>query len=607
MRRIRVISLWILGAAAVTAAGIAVARFADRPVASAAVVVEGPDPDVEGYDTDPEVRKQSWPAFAVHAAPFLARHCAGCHAQGRPKGKIALAFPDEAAATADLAVWAKVDAAVRSGRMPPSGCSRPDPSELEAFTAWLDWALSGGAGSGAKNPGRVTLRRLNRAEYNNTVRDLVGVQFRPADDFPADDSGDGFDTLGDVLSVSPTLIEKYLAAAETVVEAVAADPLLWQRLSRPPVEDYIPFVLRGVPPQRDPAVKGLRLEAIDDQATAKAMEIDRAYYALQAFADRAYRRPITHEEMYRLMRFVEAASAEGEGVDAGLKLAYKAVLISPYFLFKMEPDPQPAGPESDRRLTDFEVATRLSYSLWSSMPDDDLFRLAASGKLRDPRTLAAQVRRMLRDPKSRALAEHFAGQWLQTRALIEVTRDRASFPGFDEDLRQAMREETELFFDHVLRTDQSILDLLTAEYTFVNERLARHYGLLGVTGREFRCVSLAGTGRAGVLTHASVLTVTSGPTQTSPVKRGKWVLENVLGTPPPPPPPGADNLKDPGDAATTLRQRLDLHRSKAECATCHARMDPLGYGLENFDALGAWRDRDGSVPVDASGTLPDRR
>jgi hypothetical protein len=222
--------------------------------------------------------------------------------------------------------------------------------------------------------------------------------------------------------------------------------------------------------------------------------------------------------------------------------------------------------------------------------------------------LAAQVRRMLKDPKSRALAEYFAGQWLQTRALAEAARDPVRFPGFDADLVRAMRIETELYFDHIVREDRGVVELLTADYTFVNERLARHYGIAGVSGEEFRKVSLAGTGRAGVLTHASVLTVTSGPTRTSPVRRGKWLLENVLGTPAPTPPPGVDGLKDDhGGKPATLRERFDRHRSRAECAACHARLDPLGFGLENFDAVGAWRDRDGELPIDASGMLPDGR
>ncbi len=555
------------------------------------------DSDVDEEDTD--LATESPPlTFATQVAPLLRRYCTDCHGVGKAKGGFSLtAHLDEASPSIAPDAWDRVARVIRSGQMPPAGRPRPEPTELATLTVWLDQTAAR-----FRNPGRVTLRRLNRAEYNNTIRDLVGVTFQPADDFPADDSGDGFDTLGDVLSVSPTLIEKYLTAAETVVEAVAADANLWHRLRTPPVEDHVPYVLRGAPPQRDNAVKGNRVET-----NVHAAEIDRAYFALQAFADRAYRRPITHSEMARLMRFVEAALNNGEAADAGLKLAFKAILVSPHFLFRVEPD-LPPGPDPDRPLTDFELASRLSYFLWSSMPDDELIRLAAAGKLHAPSTLAAQVRRMLRNPKSRALAENFAGQWLQTRALTEVTRDPARFPEFDADLLRAMRQETELFFDHVVREDRSILELLSADYTFVNERLAHHYGIGGVTGADFRRVSLAGTNRRGVLTHASVLTVTSGPTRTSPVKRGKWVLENLLGTPAPPPPPGVDTLQDDrGGKPATLREQLDRHRSRAECASCHARLDPLGYGLENFDAVGAWRDRDADHPIDPSGTLPDGR
>jgi hypothetical protein len=559
------------------------------------------DPDIDQPDDDPTGTEPPL-SFATHAAPFLTRYCASCHSGERPKGGIVLDYPDTIAASADRLVWEKVSAAIRSGRMPPTGRPQPKSSESETFLAWTDRAAVG-----PPTPGRVTLRRLNRAEYNNTIRDLVGVALSPANDFPVDDSGDGFDTNADVLSVSPILIEKYLSAAEAIVDAAAKNPTVWQRLTHPPLEDFIPFVLRGSPPLRADAVKGQRFEPADDAAIAHTAEIDRTIYALQAFADRAFRRPVTHVEMGRLMRFVETALANGDGVGAGFKLALTAVLVSPHFLFRVEIDP-PDEPGSDRRLTDFELATRLSYFLWSSMPDEELFRLAARGKLGDTRVLVSQVRRMLRDPKSRTLAENFAGQWLQTRALAEATRAPTRFPGFDDDLRWAMRQETELFFDHIAREDRSVLDLLTGEYTFVNECLARHYGIPGIEGGHFRRVSLSGTGRAGVLTHASVLTVTSGPTRTSPVRRGKWVLENILGTSVSSPPPGVDGLKDVGiRQASTLREQLNQHRSRAECASCHASIDPIGFGLENFDAVGAWRNRDENVAVDASGTLPDGR
>jgi hypothetical protein len=584
MSRVRVL-LWFLATLVVLAAGTEILR---QQRATSVAVIAGPDPDVEGYD---ETAAESWPrpSFAEHAAPFLARHCRGCHSRERARGGIVL----EAQPEADPALWRRAAAAVQAGRMPPPGRPRPEPAETDLFGLWLADALSG-----EDRAARAHSRRLNRSEYNNTIRDLLGIQFCPADDFPADDTSDGFDTSAGVLSVSPTLIEKYLHAAEQVVESAANDPQVWRRLSTPPVEDYIPYVLRGTPPQRNDAVKVVRPQPADDQAVSRAGEIDRTYAALQTFADRAYRRPITHTEMYRLMRFVETALNDGEQADAGLKLALKTVLVSPHFLFRMEADP-------DHLTSDFELAARLSYFLWSSMPDEELFRLAAAGQVRDARILVQQVRRMLRDPRSRALAENFGGQWLQTRALTGSAPDPALFPHFDNELRRAMQEETERFLDCLIRDDRSVQELLTADYTFVNERLARHYGLAGVQGSEFRRVSLAGMPRAGVLTHASVLTVTSGPTRTSPVKRGRWMLETILGAPIPAPPPGADDLKTSAGRTRTLRERLEQHRSRPECASCHAHMDPLGYALENFDAVGAWRDRDGEMTIDPSGTLPD--
>ena len=584
MNRTRVL-LSLLAGLVVLAVGIAALRQR-QPATEAAV----PDPDVEGYgETAAEGGPR--PSFSEHAGPFLARHCRGCHSREKARGEVVL----DAQPGGDRALWRRVAAAVESGRMPPAGRPRPGQAELDLFGGWLADTLSGEAGAD-----RASVRRLNRSEYNNTVHDLVGVALRPADDFPPDDTSEGFDTVGGALSVSPTLVERYLLAAEAAVESAASDPRLWRRLSTPPPEDYVPFVLRGAPPQGSDAVKGQLQVPADEQMAFRAAEIDRTYAALQAFADRAYRRPITHAEMYRLMRFVEAALDNGEGADAGLKLALKAVLVSPHFLFRLGADP-------DLHPSDFGLAARLSYFLWSSMPDEELFRVAARGQLRDARVLVRQVRRMLRDRRSRALAENFGGQWLQTRALAQSAPDLALFPQFDDELRRAMREETERFLDFLIREDRSALELLTADFTFVNERLARHYGIDGVRGEEFRRVSLAGTPRAGVLTHAGVLTVTSGPTRTSPVKRGKWLLENVLGDPVPSPPPGLDDLNAPGARPLTLRERLERHRSRAECASCHARMDPLGYALENFDAVGAWRDRDGEAPIDATGTLPDGR
>jgi hypothetical protein len=307
---------------------------------------------------------------------------------------------------------------------------------------------------------------------------------------------------------------------------------------------------------------------------------------------------------------VDLAEQSGESFERGIQLAVEAILCSPQFLFRVELDPRPRRRGEvlppTRAVNEYELASRLSYFLWSSMPDDELAQLAASGKLRDGDTLGRQVRRMLRDPKARALVENFGDQWLQLRLLGTINPDTKQFPAFDDALRRAMLEETRLFFESLVRDDRSVLDFLDAKDTFVNERLARHYGIPGVRGEEFRRVTLPDDRRGGLLGQASILTVTSNPTRTSPVKRGKWILEQILGTPPPPPPPDVPELKEDKDVVLsgTLRQRMEQHRANPSCATCHGRMDPLGFGLENFDAVGAWREKDGPFPVDASGTLP---
>ncbi len=518
------------------------------------------------------------PAFAADVAPFLTRHCTGCHGAKKPRGGVVLDFTGkgEPAVTQDRPLWEKVADALRSGDMPPAQKPRPAAAEVEAVNRWLDVAVFRVDCGGPKDPGRATIRRLNRAEYNNTVRDLFGHPLRPADDFPGDDVGFGFDNDGDVLSMPPLLMEKYLAAAEKVVRAVWRDEAARGRV---------------LAPGRD-----------DKDKTQSARKV------IRVFADRAWRRPATPDEMKRLLRFVEMAERNGDTAEAGIQFALRAVLTSPHFLFRVELDPSGAGKDGKAHpLTEWELASRLSYFLWSSMPDEELFRLARSGDLAKPDILADQVRRMLKDAKARALVDNFASQWLQLRSLRGFTPDQARFPEFDERLRTAIQRETELFFEHVVREDRSVLELLAADYTFVNERLAKHYGIAGVTGDEYRKVSLAGTPRGGVVTQASVLAVTSNPTRTSPVKRGKWILETLLGAPPPPPPAGVEELKDdkPGAELTgTLRQRMEQHRANPSCASCHRRMDPLGFGLENFDAVGAWRTIDGKEPVDATGVLP---
>ena len=320
-----------------------------------------------------------------------------------------------------------------------------------------------------------------------------------------------------------------------------------------------------------------------------------------AFARRAYRRPVTPEEVGRLMKLYELGNQHGETFEGSVQQALKAVLVSPHFLFRGELQPEPDNPKSVHPVNEFSLASRLSYFLWSSMPDEELFALAEKGQLR--KNLEAQVRRMMKSPKSKALVENFAGQWLQLRNLAIVQPDKKLFPGFDAKLRVAMQRETELLFENVMREDRSIFEFLTADYTFVNERLAKHYGIAGVTGEEFQRVSLKGTPRAGVLTHASILTLTSNPTRTSPVKRGKWVLENLLATPPPPPAPNVPELDGQKQLTGTLRQRMEQHRASPICASCHTKMDAIGFGLENYDGVGAFRSLDAGAPIDPSGEL----
>ena len=331
---------------------------------------------------------------------------------------------------------------------------------------------------------------------------------------------------------------------------------------------------------------------------------------LSALARRAYRRPVTDADIDTLLAFYDAGRAEGS-FDAGIQLALERLLIAPDFLFRIERDPTDVGPATAYRLTDIEIASRLSFFLWSSGPDDELLDLAERGELDDPTVLEQQTRRMLRDPRSKALVDNFAGQWLYLRALKGVVPDANAFPEFDENLREAFQRETELFLESQFREDRSVLDVLGADYTFVNERLAAHYGIGGVYGSHFRRVALVGEQagrRGGIFGHGSLLTVTSYPNRTSPVLRGKWVLTNMLGTPPPPPPPDVPDLPERGDGGrpATVRDRLQQHRENPACAVCHAPMDPLGLSLENYDAIGAWRTTgEADLPIDASGALPD--
>jgi hypothetical protein len=653
--------------------------------------------------------------FTKDVVPFLAKHCYTCHGKTKQKADLALdGFRDEQSVLEKREIWENVLEMVRSGEMPPKERPRPAPSEVEPALRGIDAVLAKLDCSGPRNVGRVTLRRLNREEYNNTIRDLVGVDFKPASDFPNDDVGYGFDNIGDVLSLSPLLFEKYLAAAESILERaiVVADPpkpskarldiragfgvsdvrpgfgrflhsrgafnaesyvdegdyivraeVFSQQADDEPVRAALRvngaivddvevratrmqpatieanvrlkngtsrFAVTFLNPYRDPELKGndryrrllflrnITLEGPFNPPPPVLPEIHRRIMAhrpelppreaareiITRFATRAFRRPVKPDEVERLLKLYDKAEKEGERFEDRVRLALEGILVWPAFLFRVELDPPGAKPGETYPVDEYALASRLSYFLWSSMPDDELFALAGQGRLRQE--LEGQVRRMLRDPKSAAFVRNFAGQWLTTRKLAYVAPDPKEFPDFDEELRASMARETELFFEAILREDRNILDLLDADFSFVNERLAKHYGISGVKGKEFRRVTLP-PNRGGILTQASVLTLTSNPTRTAPVKRGKWVLDQILGTPPPPPPPDVPTLDEEKRLTGSLRKVMELHRENALCASCHRRMDPIGFAFENYDAVGAWRDKDGEFPIDPSGILPDGR
>lgn len=513
--------------------------------------------------------------FTQTVRPFLNEHCMDCHSGDSAEAGIAFdQYVDSANVQDDYERWETIIRLVQEHQMPPADVAQPEPQAIIDFVAGVEVELSKFDCSSEVHPGRVTLRRLNKAEYNNTIRDLTGLELRLADDFPSDDVGNGFDNIGDVLSIPPILLEKYLGAAEAVATAVWEDEA----------------VRRRVFPHQPES------ESIEDRVAAARRNVSE-------FATRAFRRPIRPEEEERLFGIMRFAWQQ-DGSEAEIfQTVTAAILSSPHFLFRVEEDPDQDDEDGIRQLNGYELASRLSYFLWSSMPDQRLFDLASSGELTKHEVLAAEARRMLADPKSRALVDNFAGQWLQLRDVSRLMPDPGTFPDFDGALRAAMRRETEVFFEKVILEDRSVLDFLDADYTYVNERLARHYGIPDVTGDEFRRVELT-NGRRGVLTHASILTLTSNPTRTSPVKRGKWILDNILAEPPPPPPGAVPELEEGGETLGSLREQMEQHRTNPTCASCHRTMDTLGFGMENFDAIGAWRERDGRVAVDASGELP---
>ena len=716
--------------------------------------------------------------FDTVVKPFVSEFCYPCHGnKGEAKNGLNIqSFETVESLISQRNHWEDVVGMLKRAEMPPLEEDQPDEKQRQGVARWIEKELARIDRVTPPDPGRVTARRLNRTEYNHTVRELLGVASRPADDFPQDDSGYGFDNIADVLSLSPVLMEKYVTAGERVAREALFGPSelkptltrlrsegrrvveartfparydltglslpnAFHAVHRIPVEgeyvvrvflggtrpansepvtisvwvddrevrsvvhdpsrygrfeidrqdlggqttDFkirlmpgerrisvaIPRIFEGLParyngpkpstlpdppreftpppdtpPERLAQLKqrfqeatavlekiplnGVRIANVEvggpySQVTTPSAESVTKIYTcghgasgahqptcvrriMSGLATRAFRRPVTSGEMERYVALVHKVQEQEGSIQEGLAVGIQALLVSPDFLFRIERDRPATATAATHRITQHELASRLSYFLWASMPDAALRRAADAGTLRNPAVLVAQVKRMLRDPRSRALAENFAGQWLQFRALESVTRDRERFPDFEDYLRLSMRRETEMFVEHIIRDDRSILDFIDGRYSFINERLARHYGIPNVSGPEFRRVDLTGSPRGGVVTHGSVLTVSSYATRTSPVLRGKWILDNLLDSPPPDPPADVPNLDETviGTSAS-MRMQLEEHRKNPTCASCHRRMDPLGFGLENFDAVGAWRTMDGKLPIDASGSLPDGR
>jgi Protein of unknown function (DUF1592)/Protein of unknown function (DUF1588)/Protein of unknown function (DUF1587)/Protein of unknown function (DUF1585)/Protein of unknown function (DUF1595)/Planctomycete cytochrome C len=532
-------------------------------------------------------------SFDKDIAPILATHCTTCHSGASPRGGTNLVFKDESEARSRLkeddAFWDRVESEISTKQMPPAGRKPPTDAQRELLVEWIHNGVM--TTDGKPDPGPFMVRRLNNREYANTIRDLLYLPpaFDVTGDFPADERGDGFDNNAATLTISPLLIEQYLLAAEkATVAALGLDPRVARRVVEP-----------GGSPTFNPRNKlnepsaHFREDFADRQAKIRLN--------LEVLAPRAYRRPVTKAEIDELMKFAALSFAHaGESFDQATGLAARAAIMSPEFLFRVERDPNPDGTGKVFEITEYQLASRLSYFLWSTMPDEELFKEAKAGTLRA--NLDSQIARMLRDPKAMSLTKDFMGQWLEIRGLHEAANAEPA-------LLASMQEETERFFDDIVRNNRSIMDFLDADYTFVNERLARLYGIPGVTGDEFRKVQVDRTRRGGIFTHASFLTLTSKPLgntrRTSPVLRGKWILENIFNQTIPPPPPNVPSLDfDPNKELTgTVRQIFEQHRVDPTCAGCHARMDPYGFALENYDGFGAWRDQDNRVDVDASGEI----
>ena len=687
--------------------------------------------------------QQPVPGPTASQRAMLDQYCVTCHNQQVKTAGLMLDKADLNDIPGGAATWEKVVMKLRSGMMPPLGRPRPNQASIDSMVTLLENGLDKAAAA-RPEPGRASLHRLNRTEYGNAIRDLLGLEVDVKELLPPDDESNGFDNIADVLRVSPSLLEQYLSAARKISAMAVGDPgfiPVTQVYRAPPdraqdrhieglplgtrggilIKDNFPLdaeyqihivLLRNVlgymkglewPHQIEITVDGERVflkpvggdddnrdsdanfataaDMIDarlrarlpikagpheigvtflrknSSETAEPLELHSYDHDLQnmngnpqvdhvditgplqatgsgdtptrrrifscqpanagdqtacarkilsTLARRAYRGPVSSADLDSLMSFYETGAKKG-GFEAGVQNALHVMLATPKFLFRSEPDPANVAAGQVYKLGDMELASRLSFFLWSSIPDDELLTVAEQKKLKDPAVLDAQIKRMLADPKSQALVSNFAGQWLLLRNLQSSRPDNKTFPDFDDNLRQAFRKETEMLFDSIVREDHNVLDLLTADYTFVNDRLAQHYGFPNVYGNHFRRVSVKDPARRGLLGQGSILTVTSYPNRTSPVLRGKFILENLMGTPPPAPPANVPPFPENEEGAKPrpIREILEEHRKNPACANCHAVMDPLGFSLENFDATGEWRTKDKGGPIDPSGVLAD--
>ncbi len=531
--------------------------------------------------------------------PIIRDRCLSCHNSEKAEGEFDLSkYADGNGAVEAGDTWERVARRVRLNEMPPQKSPGLNDEQKGVFHRWVDSRPGqdlckqlASEETQSWYRGFVMSRRLTATEYTNAIQDVVGLPLLPGEEPPSDGAGgEGFDTVGDSLFTSTIHLETYLRVADRLIEAALPDAAPEDSL-RTEVRDRILIV---TPTSLDSA--------------SEIPDLDAAQLILKEFARRAWRRPVTDSEVARLMLLYESTSQRGTTFLNAIREPLKAILVSPHFLFVVETDPEESGVQ---RLTPHQLATRLALFIWSSLPDDELLTKADSGEIYDEQILKSEIRRMLADPRSRALGENFGLQWLGLRGFAEVRPDQAVFPQYSTELAADMREEAIALVAGVFREDRPLNDLIAPDYIYVNGRLAEHYGLLAdgvklAADAPWQKISLTNKRRGGVTTLASILTATSYPRRTSPVLRGRWLLEELLGAAVPPPPPNVPALEESAtaDQNMTLRQRLELHRQKEECAACHNRMDPLGFGLESFDGIGRWRELDNSQPVDATGTLP---